>query len=563
MNKLRSQEIQLDRLVGLRKEIDHLRGVERKKESEIEALKRRELLYRELFNRSNDGVAVIQGPIIKEVNPALVKLLRSPKAKLRNRRYTDFLSPETLLSVENLYERRHRGEHVTSVFETAIVDRCGKKIPVEINAGLAAYDGGTADIVIIRDLTYLKRAEAEIIRLKEYGETILDHINIWLEVYDDKKNVVVWNKAAEEISGYSKEEIVRRRKNLELLYPDPKQCRNAQKKLWGGISSRPDVASFETEIVRRDGQKRTLAWYARSITDEDARVMGQIVLGLDITARIQAEATLARSKKTIDALLNAITESIYLIDRRGLILATNSITARRWKKEGQDLAGRIVYDLLPKGPGEALRSNVLRVIRSRAPVRYDHSDEGRYFDTTIYPIFENDDRLEQMAVFTVDVTEKKKAEDALLRQKTLLEEKNIALREMIRQVGDEKKLIGKQVKANVDRLLLPLVSSLKVKGAGIDAPYLDLLENSLKELTDSFGQELDRRDLKLTQREIEISHMIKNGLTSKQIAQLINVSPRTVEIHRGHIRKKLGLRQRRQNLQVFLGKLISSQSPNT
>lgn len=563
MNKLRSQEIQLDRLVGLRKEIDHLRGVERKKESEIEALKRKELLYRELFNRSNDGVAVIQGPIIKEVNPALVKLLRSPKAKLRNRRYTDFLSPETLLSVENLYERRHRGEHVTSVFETAIVDRCGKKIPVEINAGLAAYDGGTADIVIIRDLTYLKRAEAEIIRLKEYGETILDHINIWLEVYDDKKNVVVWNKAAEEISGYSKEEIVRRRKNLELLYPDPKQCRNAQKKLWGGISSRPDVASFETEIVRRDGQKRTLAWYARSITDEDARVMGQIVLGLDITARIQAEATLARSKKTIDALLNAITESIYLIDRRGLILATNSITARRWKKEGQDLAGRIVYDLLPKGPGEALRSNVLRVIRSRAPVRYDHSDEGRYFDTTIYPIFENDDRLEQMAVFTVDVTEKKKAEDALLRQKTLLEEKNIALREMIRQVGDEKKLIGKQVKANVDRLLLPLVSSLKVKGAGIDAPYLDLLENSLKELTDSFGQELDRRDLKLTQREIEISHMIKNGLTSKQIAQLINVSPRTVEIHRGHIRKKLGLRQRRQNLQVFLGKLISSQSPNT
>jgi DNA-binding NarL/FixJ family response regulator len=134
---------------------------------------------------------------------------------------------------------------------------------------------------------------------------------------------------------------------------------------------------------------------------------------------------------------------------------------------------------------------------------------------------------------------------------------------MIRQVGDEKKLIGKQVKANVDRLLLPLVSSLKVKGAGIDATYLDLLENSLKELTSSFGQELDSRDLKLTQREIEISHMIKKGLTSKQIAQLINVSPRTVEIHRGHIRKKLGLRQRRQNLQVFLGRLVSSQSPNT
>jgi DNA-binding CsgD family transcriptional regulator len=144
-----------------------------------------------------------------------------------------------------------------------------------------------------------------------------------------------------------------------------------------------------------------------------------------------------------------------------------------------------------------------------------------------------------------------------------LEEKNIALREMIRQVGDEKKLIGKQVKANVDRLLLPLVSKLKVKGSGIDMAYVELLENSLKGLTNSFGQELDSRDLKLTQREIEISHMIKNGLTSKQIAQLLSVSPRTVEIHRGHIRKKLGLSQRRQNLQVFLSKISSPQSSIT
>jgi PAS domain S-box-containing protein len=386
MSKLRSQEIQLDRLVGLRKEIEHLRGVERKQENEIEALKEKEFLYWELFNRSNDGVAVIQGPIIKEVNPALVKMLRSPKAKLRNRRYTDFLSPETLLSVKDLYERRHRGENVTSVFETAIVDRCGKKIPVEINAGLTIYDSEAADLVIIRDLTYLKRAEAEIIRLKKYGETLLDHINIWLEVYDDKKNVVVWNKAAEEISGYSREEIAGRGKNLELLYPDPKRRRDVQKKLWSGILSRPDVASFETEIVRKDAQRRTLTWYARSITDEDARVMGQIVLGLDITARIQAEATLAKSQKTIVALLNAITESIYMIDRQGLILATNSISACRWGGEGRELAGRIVYESVPPGLRSALRSNVRQVIRTHAPVRYEDSNEGRFFDTVIYPI---------------------------------------------------------------------------------------------------------------------------------------------------------------------------------
>jgi PAS domain S-box-containing protein len=557
MKKLRFQELHLDRLIDLQKEIDRLRRIASTQESKIKDLKEKETLYRELFDRSNDGIAIIEGGIIKEANPRLAKMLRSKRSSLRGRRYTEFLSSDVLVVVKDLYERRHRGEDITSVFETTLVDQRGKKIPVEINAGLTNFNGETADLVIIRDQTYLKRAEAEIIRLKQYEETFLDNINIWLEVYDNAGNVVIWNKAAEEISGYSREEIIGRRKNLELLYPDPKQRSEAIKKLRGGISSSPIGTSFETGIICKDGQKKILTWHSRAVLDEDAMVIGQIVLGIDITARIHAEVTLAKSKKTIDALLNAITEPIFMIDRRGMILAANSIAARRWGREGQELVGRIVYELLPLGVQSFLKSNVRRVMRTSAPVRYEDSSEGRFFDTIIYPILGNNGRVEQMAVISMDVTERKSAEAALHLQKTLLEEKNVALREMIRQVMDEKKLIGKQVMANVDRLLLPLIGKLRAKGGGIDDVYVNLLENSLRELMSSFGQDLSARDLGLTQREIEIAHMIKNGMTSKQIAQLMNISTRTVEIHRGHIRKKLGLRQRRQNLNVFLGTLSS------
>jgi DNA-binding NarL/FixJ family response regulator len=55
------------------------------------------------------------------------------------------------------------------------------------------------------------------------------------------------------------------------------------------------------------------------------------------------------------------------------------------------------------------------------------------------------------------------------------------------------------------------------------------------------GEE-DNKISKLTEREIEIIKMIKNGSTNKEIAEALFLSPRTVETHRARILKKLGLK---------------------
>ena len=52
----------------------------------------------------------------------------------------------------------------------------------------------------------------------------------------------------------------------------------------------------------------------------------------------------------------------------------------------------------------------------------------------------------------------------------------------------------------------------------------------------------DNKISKLTEREIEIIKMIKNGSTNKEIAEALFLSPRTVETHRARILKKLGLK---------------------
>ncbi len=50
----------------------------------------------------------------------------------------------------------------------------------------------------------------------------------------------------------------------------------------------------------------------------------------------------------------------------------------------------------------------------------------------------------------------------------------------------------------------------------------------------------DIKDLSL--REIEVIKLIKQGLSSKEIASTLNISTRTAEVHRHNILKKLGLK---------------------
>ncbi len=109
-----------------------------------------------------------------------------------------------------------------------------------------------------------------------------------------------------------------------------------------------------------------------------------------------------------------------------------------------------------------------------------------------------------------------------------------------------------EIAINVNELILPIVKRIRLKGA---SRYPDLLEKSLKNLVSSFGRRLTEKDFKLTPKEIEICNMIKSGLTTKEIAGLLDSSRHTVDKHRNNIRRKLGLSKEGVNLTSFLQSL--------
>ncbi len=140
-------------------------------------------------------------------------------------------------------------------------------------------------------------------------------------------------------------------------------------------------------------------------------------------------------------------------------------------------------------------------------------------------------------------------------QQQVLAAKNRALHELVEQIEFEKKKIKDDVVVNVEKLILPSLKKLLQKSSTADHNHLTIIQRDLHALLSSFGVKLQNFDDKLAPREIEICDMIKNGLPTKEISELLGISPTTVDRHRNNIRKKLGLVNNNVNLSTYLQSL--------
>ena len=92
----------------------------------------------------------------------------------------------------------------------------------------------------------------------------------------------------------------------------------------------------------------------------------------------------------------------------------------------------------------------------------------------------------------------KKSEHALREDKLLLEQKNLALAELLEHMERTKNKIKEDIAINVEEFITPILKKLKIKG--VLPKYIKLLEHHLKELTSSFGRKITQRNTRLSSR---------------------------------------------------------------
>jgi PAS domain S-box-containing protein len=297
--------------------------------------------------------------------------------------------------------------------------------------------------------------------------------------------------------------------------------------------------------------------------------------------RRKAEESLRQSEANYRNLFMNAPIGIFQASPEGRLLTANPALA--------STLGYSSADELMAGVGDAALQAVVNPSR-RPALLESHSEsngwfhlEGQYVrkdgssltaDVRGYAARDADGHLLWVEGFVVDITRSKELEESLrqsrdnlerlvdertgqLNLKTAhLEEANAALKALLRQRDKDREEFEESVLSNVKNLVFPYIVKLRKSHLSTDqAVSLELLESHVGHITSPFVRRLSQPFLALTPTEIQVADLIRAGKSSKEIADILNLSESTVLFHRNNLRSKLGLKGKKTNLRTYLQSL--------
>jgi PAS domain S-box-containing protein len=319
------------------------------------------------------------------------------------------------------------------------------------------------------------------------------------------------------------------------------------------------------EVINLTSYKKN--WVLRSypVRDDNGQLSGVVEIVTDITERRRAEEALRKSERKYRELFENANDIIFILDFTGKILSSNAAFSKTFGYEPEQIRGQSIEQILH--PDDVLL--VRQFLQKKASEIYVQNPlEFRTmtsFGETIWlevnaRIVKEDGRQVSIHGIARNVTERKRMEEALKRRERELEEKsrnlkdaNTALKVLLKRREEDKTELEEKVLCNMRELILPYIENLKLATVdSLQSNQLRIIERNINEIISPFLRTLFSKYPNLTPTEIKIINFIKEGRTTKEMAEFLNVSARTVEVHRDNIRKKLGLKNRKANLRSYL-----------
>jgi PAS domain S-box-containing protein len=155
-----------------------------------------------------------------------------------------------------------------------------------------------------------------------------------------------------------------------------------------------------------------------AISLENARLYQSLLA--DIERRKAAEAELRISEEMARSLLDALRDSLVLIDREGRVLSLNTTTARSLGVKADEITGARLWDLYPPEVAARRKSLVERAVRTVRAVRVVDEQGDRISDNVIYPIVDSSGKVTRIAILERDITEQRKVEEQVKVQQVHL-----------------------------------------------------------------------------------------------------------------------------------------------
>jgi diguanylate cyclase (GGDEF)-like protein/PAS domain S-box-containing protein len=210
------------------------------------------------------------------------------------------------------------------------------------------------------------------------------------------------NARAVEHYGFSREEFAR------MTLRDIRPAEDVQE-LNRVISSTPDgIVTLEARHKKRDGT--IILVRLSTMPMEFGGERARIVLVQDITEQKRIEAEREWQIRNQQALLNAIQESTFLMEKDGTLLVINEVGAQRLNATPEALVGKNIYELLPPEVAQARKARFEHIARTGMPETFEDERAGRHFLNTIYPIFDVGGEVSRFSIYADDVSQQRRVQ---------------------------------------------------------------------------------------------------------------------------------------------------------
>jgi PAS domain S-box-containing protein len=274
------------------KEMEFLSAIGRVLASSIErkqatqTLRKSEAAYRAIFDKASDSIFVHdpENGRILDVNRKTCETFGYSHEEMLSLSVGQISTGDPRMSQENAVALiQSAATEGPRVFEWHCKDKSGRPFWVEVSLSHADLGSGGRVVAFVRDIDARKRAEQRALALSRFLEGIMDTVDIWISAADREANILVWNGAAERISGYTREEVMGNSKIWALMYPDEQMRQSYMEERCEALQTGEFCDRHRTSIITKGGDSKIISWNAYKLTDENGEICGVIALAFDVT----------------------------------------------------------------------------------------------------------------------------------------------------------------------------------------------------------------------------------------------------------------------------------------
>ncbi|MFB0564216.1 MAG: PAS domain S-box protein [Candidatus Aminicenantaceae bacterium] len=327
------------RILGILRDI-----TERKRMEDF--LKKSEKRYKDLIEKA--GIAILiddEEGNVKYCNERYIEMFGYSIKEVKKQSIRSIVHPDDVEKVIGYHKGRMEGKNVLSRYEFKGLRKDGSVIYLEVDAvPLKSGENIIGTRAYLWDISERKKIEAALRESEERFRSVVEYSHEGILIVDDAFKIIYCNDELIRIFGYSKKELIGQdfRKFLKEENKTLLIDRYMRRQRGENIPSR-----YEFNVIRSDGEKRTLELSSTVIKDSAERVK-TVAQVLDITGRRRTEKELEQSfnklKKALDTTVQAIASTVekrdpYTAGHQQRVAHLSSAIARKMELSEDEVKG--------------------------------------------------------------------------------------------------------------------------------------------------------------------------------------------------------------------------------